>query len=74
MTVGLVMNAVHTHWSGGNECDLGADIGTRIASSLSYTGRVERGGTNTGDPHAITGFHIRRGNSCFGVNQMKCLN
>jgi hypothetical protein len=35
MTVWLVMNAVRTHWSHGNECDLAADIGTRIASSVS---------------------------------------
>jgi len=36
-----VMNVIHLRWSHRNECDLRTDIGTWIASSLSYPVRVQ---------------------------------
>jgi len=36
-----LMNVIHLRWSHRNECDLRADIGTWITSSLSYPVRVQ---------------------------------
>jgi hypothetical protein len=69
------MNAVRTHWSHGNECDLAADIGTRIASSVSWTDEVGRGDTSVLETHTQSqGFISVEEAHVLEVNQMKYLN
>jgi hypothetical protein len=72
MKVALIMKAVH--WSRGNECDLGADIGPRIASSLSYTDRVGESQCEYWRQHSTTGFPYQAGKHMFQGRQIKCLN